>query len=462
MTAIRGALPESDRYQVDMCRGPLLRQIVMFAIPLIASGILQLFFNAADLFVVGRFSASHRALAAVGATGPITHTLINLFIGLSIGANVLVANHLGAHDRKGTSRTAHTAVMISLLGGALLAAAGIASAERLLRLAGTPEDILDQSVLYMRIFFAGMPLIMLYNFGSAVLRAMGDTRRPFRFLVIAGIINVGLNLFFVICLRWDVAGVAAATVISQGVAALLVLRVLTNLRTACRVKLGNLRIEWKSLRAMMWIGVPAGFQASCYSISNIIIQTALNSFGSAAVAGFTAAGTWEVVGYVSAAAIGQTALSFTGQNSGGRQYARLRRALWYCAALSGGTLLVLGAAMLVWARPLTAVFNSSPDVVAAGAERFRLTMPLFFVCGTAEILTSVLRGLGKSVIPALITVFCVCVARIVYILTLWQCYHTLGTLMLTYPVTWSLNGIITGIYLHFVLRKLPKTDAPRP
>ena len=456
--AIRVVGAKSDRYQMDMCRGPLLRQIVVFAIPLMVSGILQLLFNAADLFVVGRFSASHRALAAVGATGPMTHILINLFIGLSIGANVLVANHLGEHNRKGTSRTAHTAVLISLLGGALLAVGGVAFSDRLLALTGTPADIMDQAVLYMRIYFAGMPLIMLYNFGSAVLRAMGDTRRPFYFLVLAGIINVALNLIFVILWHWDVAGVAAATVISQGVAALLVLKVLVDLRTPCRVKLSNLRIEWKSLRAMMWIGIPAGFQASCYSLSNIIIQIALNTFGSAAVAGFTAAGTWEVIGYVSSAAIGQTALSFAGQNSGGRQYERLRRSMRYCVGLVGGTMFAVGMAMLILARPLTAFFNGDPEVVAVGAARFQITMPLFFVCGVAEVLTSVLRGLGKSLIPMLITVVCVCVVRIIYIMTLWQLRPTLSMLILTYPVTWSLNCLVTGIYLYFVLAKLPKTN----
>lgn len=459
--AIKVVGAKRDRYQMDMCRGPLLRQIVVFAVPLVVSGILQLLFNAADLFVVGRFSASHRALAAVGATGPMTHVLINLFIGLSVGANVLVANYLGENDRKGTSRTAHTAVLISLLGGALLAAAGVTVARPVLALVGTPADILDQSALYMRIFFAGMPLIMLYNFGSAVLRAMGDTRRPFYFLVVAGIINVALNLLFVIVWHWDVAGVAAATVLSQGVAALLVLRVLVNLRTPCRVKLGNLRIEWKSLRAMMWIGVPAGFQASCYSFSNIIMQVALNTFGSAAVAGFTAAGTWEIIGYVSAGAIGQTALTFAGQNCGGGQYARLRRSMRHCLWLAGGTLFLVGMILLIFARPFTAFFNDAPEVVAAGAERLRITMPAFFVCGVAEVLTSTLRGLGKSVIPMFITVLCVCVVRIVYILTLWRIFPTLGMLILTFPATWTLNGIVTGIYLCFVLAKLPKTDRSR-
>lgn len=445
------------RYQIDMCRGPLLPQIITFAVPLVISGVLQLLFNAADLIVVGRF-ASHRALAAVGVTGPLTHLIINIFIGLSIGTNVLVARHLGEKDRKRTSRTTHTAVMISLTGGILLAVIGILLARPMLQWMDTPENILDMATLYMMIYFGGMPLIMLYNFGSAVLRAMGDTKRPFYFLVIAGIINVILNLFFVLWFHWDVAGVATATVVSQAVAAVLVLRVLINLRDPCRVKLSNLRIEWKSLRAMMWIGIPAGFQASCFSLSNLLIQSAINSFGSEAVAGFTAAITWEVIGFVTAAAIGQTVLSFVGQNSGGKQYKRMRLSIRYCVILSVVVLFALSVLLMAFPRPLLECFNKEPAVVDWGVLRYQICMPLFFFCGLMEVLTSALRGMGKSVMPTVITIFCVCVLRVVYVSTLWKCYPTMEMLLLSYPVTWMLNAVALWIYLEKVLKKIPRED----
>ncbi|MBE6399761.1 MAG: MATE family efflux transporter [Lentisphaerae bacterium] len=447
----------NDRYQMDMCRGPLLRQTLVFAFPLIVSGMLQLLFNAADLIVVGRF-ASHQALAAVGATGALTHLIINIFIGMSIGANVLVAQNLGEQNRKDTSRTTHTAIMISLVGGALLAAIGIVLAKPMLRWMDTPPDVLEQATLYMRIYFAGMPLIMLYNFGSAILRALGDTRRPFFFLIISGIINVVLNLFFVLIFHWDVAGVATATVLSQGVAAILILRVLMQLRTACRVKLKTLRIEWKSLRAMMWIGVPAGFQASCFSLSNLVIQSSINLFGSETVAGFTAALTWEVIGFVTAGAIGQTVVSFVGQNTGGKQYHRLRLSIRYCLGLCIGALLAISAVLIVFAEPLLALFNTDPDVIYYGKMRFYISMPLFFTCGMMEVYTSALRGMGRSVIPAAITIFTVCISRIIYITTLWKLFPTLEMLLVLYPATWTLNAVIMAIYLKIVLKKLPDED----
>ena len=446
-----------DRYQMDMCRGPLLQQILTFTFPLIVSGILQLLFNAADLIVVGRF-ASHQALAAVGATGALTHLIINIFIGLSIGTNVLVAQNLGEQNRKDTSRTTHTAIMISLVGGTMLAVIGYLLARPMLKWMDTPADVLDKATLYMRIYFAGMPLIMLYNFGSAILRALGDTKRPCFFLIIAGIINVVLNLFFVLVFHWDVAGVATATVLSQGVAAILILGVLMKLRTPCRVKLKTLRIEWKSLRAMMWIGVPAGFQASCFSLSNLVIQSSINSFGSETVAGFTAALTWEVIGFVTAGAIGQTVVSFVGQNTGGKQYHRLRLSIRYCLLLCIGTMLLISAVLMLFAEPLLALFNTDPEVIYYGKMRFYISLPLFFTCGMMEVFTSALRGMGRSVIPAAITIFTVCISRMIYVMTIWKLFPTLEMLLALYPATWMLNAAIMAVYMKIVLKKLPDED----
>ena len=261
-------------FEIDMCHGPLWSQIIRFVIPLIISGLLQLGFHSADLIVIGRF-ASHRALAAVGATASLTMLLVNIFIGLSIGTNVLVARYLGKNSRKDISRTVHTAILTSLGGGTILAVVGIILAKPLLLLMGTPEDILAMSVLYMRVYFAGMPLLMLYNFGSAILRAMGDTTRPFYFLLFGGVINVLLNLFFVLIFHWDVAGVAVATAISQGISGWMILQVLQKMRGPCRFKWQNLRFKWKNMRELLWIGLPAGFQSSCFSTEISLLQFVL-------------------------------------------------------------------------------------------------------------------------------------------------------------------------------------------
>ncbi len=427
-----------DSYQVDMCHGPLLGQIIRFVIPLIISGVLQMLFHSADLIVVGRFS-SHKALAAVGATAALTMLLINIFIGLSVGTNVLVARYLGEQSRKDASRTVHTAIMTSLGGGAFLAGVGLAFSKPLLKLMGTPEDILDMAALYMWIFFGGMPMVMLYNFGSAVLRAMGDTTRPFYFLLISGIINVLLNLFFVIVFHWDVAGVAAATVISQAIAGLLVLRVLYRMRGPCRFKWQNLRFKWKNMRELLRIGLPAGFQSSCFSLSNILIQSSINTFGSVAIAGVTAGGTLEMLSYVSHAAIGQAVVSFVGQNFGAKNFDRIRRSVTICTVMVALCALFVTVLLLTCGRSMLHIFNTDPEVIDFGMRRFYCTLPLIFVCAIMETLTGALRGMGYSVSPTVFTLFCVCVLRVVWLYTVFIIYPTLEIILISYPVTWVIN-----------------------
>ncbi len=443
---------DRDSKQVDMCHGPLLWQIIRFSIPLIISGILQMLFHSADLIVIGRL-ASHKALAAVGATGSLTMLLINLFIGLSVGTNVLVARYLGEQSRKDTSRTVHTAIMTSLGGGAFLAGVGIAFAKPILKLMDTPDDILDMAALYMWIYFGGMPMVMLYNFGSAVLRAMGDTVRPFYFLLFAGVINVLLNLFFVVVFHWDVAGVAAATVISQAIAGVLVLRVLHNMRGPCRFKWQNLRFKWKNMRELLWIGVPAGFQASCFSLSNILIQSSINTFGSVAIAGMTAGGTLEMLSYVAQNAISQTVVSFVGQNHGGKQFDRIKRSTVICLVLAVCCTASVSISLLTFGRPLLSIFNTNPEVIAWGMRRFWCTLPLLFVCASMEVLTGSLRGMGYSATPTAITLFFVCVLRVVWIYTVFAWFPTMEVLLISYPVTWVLNATGIGILLIYSFRK---------
>ncbi|MBQ9774832.1 MAG: MATE family efflux transporter [Lentisphaeria bacterium] len=447
------AKTNNSKYQIDMCRGPLGKQIVIFTVPLILSGILQMLFHSADLIIVGRF-ASHQALAAVGATGSLTSLIVNIFIGLSVGTNVLVARYIGEKNRIKLFQTTHTAIFVSLAGGVLLAALGLLVAKPILQQMDTPDDVIDMSVLYMKIYFSGMPLIMLYNFGSAILRASGDTKRPFYFLVFSGIINVLLNLFFVLVCRWDVGGVATATVISQAIAAVLVLRVLVTEKSGCRIRLNMLKIDWKILREMMWFGIPAGFQSSCFSIANIMIQTALNGFGSEALAGYTAAATWEAVGYVTGNAFGQAATSFVSQNFGGRQYGRIRQTVKYCAVFSAGMLFVISSLLLIFADPALALFNAELSVIRWGMLRFSIILPFQFVSGIMETLVGALRGLGHVAIPTVIMICCICIFRIIWLSVVFPNWHTMAALIWSYPISWLLAVAANGVCFYYAQKKL--------
>ena len=442
-----------NKYQMDMCHGPLFGQIVIFSIPLMLSGILQLLFNAADLVVIGRF-APHEALAAVGSTASLTNLIINVFMGLSVGTNVLIANYYGAKNRKNVSRTVHTAILLSLVGGVILAVVGIVLARPMLTLMGTPDNVLGKACVYMWIYFAGMPFIMLYNFGSAVMRAVGDTRRPLYFLLFAGVINVLLNLFFVLVFRMDVAGVALATVISQGIAGYLVLKCLMNAKDACRVKFSNLRIDPAILKSMMWIGLPAGIQGMFFSLSNITIQSSVNSFGSLAIAGNTAAISLEGVVYIGSSAFHQSVVSFTGQNLGGKRYSRVRRSIIYCMISSATMCLVLGYSFFFAGPQLLAIYNNDPEVITWGMLRIRVLFTTCFLCGLMDAISGALRGLGHSLMPAIITLFGVCVLRIVWVYTIFPLNPTMGNLMLSYPITWLLTAAVNGFYLYWICRKL--------
>jgi len=444
-----------------MCTGPLLRKIVFFSIPLILSGILQLLFNTVDLIVVGRF-ASYQALAAVGATASLTHLLVNFCLGLSVGANVVVARCIGARKHTETSRAVHTTVAFALLCGVFFGGLGVGIARILLEIMQTPGDIIDMSVAYMRIYFAGLPVVMLYNFGSAVMQAMGDTKRPFYFLVAAGVANVLFNLLFVLVFRWDVAGVAAATVISQGIAALLVLRVLMKTPGACRLKLRRLRMHGPTLKDMLHIGFPAGIQRGCFPLANLWVQASLNTFGSATVAGNTAAVAWEGIGFLLSSSFGQTLVSFVSQNFGGRQYARIRTAIRHCALLSFFSTLAFAAALIAGAKPALALFNTDPDVIAWGVARYWILLPGLCVCALQECFVSSLRGLGYSVGPTLVMIFCICVLRVVWVSTAFRWHPTYPVLIMTFPLSWAAAAVFLGIYLRFGLRKIPNKNLPRP
>ena len=438
-----------------MCNGPLLGKLLIFALPLMLSGILQLLFNAADIIVVGRFTGSH-ALAAVGSTSSLINLLVNLFIGFSIGANVLTAQYYGAKDQKNIHQTIHTSILISLIGGIILIAVGVLLARPLLELMATPEDVLDQATLYMKIYFCGMPATMVYNFGAAILRAIGDTRRPLYFLFTAGVLNVFLNLFFVIVFHMGVAGVALATIISQTLSAILVVRCLTNLDGICRLYLRQLKIYPEKLLRIVQIGLPAGLQGAVFSISNVLIQSSVNSFGSIAMAGNTAASNLEGFVYTSMNAVYQTALSFTSQNIGAGKYQRIGMILRRCVALVTIIGLALGGLVVLFHQPLLSIYSTDPDVISYGTVRLFIICLPYFLCGIMDTLVGMLRGMNYSILPMIASIVGVCGLRIVWIFTVFCWNHTLFTLYISYPITWALTACVHfGCYL-WVRKRISK------
>lgn len=449
-------------YEIDMTHGPLLGKIVRFAIPLALSGILQLLFNAADIVVVGRFAGSS-ALAAVGSTGALINLIVTLFMGLSVGANVLAAQYYGAGNRKDLSETVHTAILASLLFGAALIVIGILLAQPVLEMMGTPEDVIDQSVLYMRIYFIGMPVMMLYNFGAAVLRAVGDTQRPLYFLLLAGVVNVVLNLFFVIALNMGVAGVATATVVSQAISAGLVLWCLVKSDGDYRVDLKQLRLKKDKLLKMTKIGLPAGIQGASFSISNVLIQSTINSFGAVAMAGNTAAANIEGFVSVGQDAFAQAALSFTGQNVGAGKHKRITRILLLCLALGVGTGLFLGVGATLLGPQLLGIYSTDPEVVAFGIRRMQICCVMQCVGAMMGVMVSILRGMGYSFIPMAITMTFVCGFRVVWLYTFFAQFPTLEVLYASYPITWALAALCDLLCYFLVRRRMEKRRAaPAP
>ncbi len=439
-------------FEIDMTNGPLVSKIIRFAIPLALSGILQLLFNAADIVVAGRFAGS-QALAAVGSTGALINLIVNLFIGLSIGVNVLVARYYGGGNRKDLYETVHTAVLISVISGVALIFIGIGLSQPLLELMGTPDDVINQSVLYMRIYFVGMPVMMLYNFGAAILRAVGDTQRPLYFLLLAGVVNVFLNLFFVIVLHMGVAGVATATVISQCISAGLVLFCLVKSDTVYRVNLKELKVYKDKLLQMVKIGVPAGIQSATFSVSNVLIQSSINSFGSIAMAGSTAASNIEGFVWTAMDAFTQSTLSFTGQNFGAKKFHRITKVVWYNLGLVTLVGLVLGIGAYVGGPWLLQIYSTDPEVISYGLERMLLVCAPYAICGVMNVMVGAMRGLGSSLTPMMASIFGVCVLRVVWIYTVFPLDRTFFMLFLSYPVTWLATGLIEVVCFYFIRKR---------
>lgn len=448
----------SRSYEMDMCSGPIFGKIVKFALPLMLSGMLQLLFNAADVVVVGQFSGND-ALAAVGSTSALINLLVNLFIGVSVGASVLTGRFYGSGDIKSLHETVHTAMLAAVIGGIVMIFVGFAVSRPALALMETPENVIDHSVLYMRIYFAGMPFFVVYNFGAATLRAIGDTKRPLFFLIISGVVNVLLNLLFVIVFQMGVAGVATATVISQGVSAALVINCLCRTNGPYRLYIRELHIYKDKLLMMLKIGLPAGLQGAVISASNVLIQSSINSFESLAMSGNTAAANIDGFLYVSVNAVTQTSLSFTSQNMGAKQYKRINKILLECILLSGIMGSLLGTVSYFLGDKILSIFTPDPEVIAFGLERVTVMCIPYGLCGIMDVIPGCLRGMGSSVPPMLISIAGTCLFRVLWIYTVFAADHTLFTLYISYPVSWGAT-IIMQLICFFIVRKkkFPKKE----
>ena len=439
-------------YRMDMTEGPLTTKIIKFTIPVMLSGILQLLFNTADVIVVGRFTGK-TALAAVGSTGSLINLLVSLFMGLSIGTNVLVARYQGAKDDKAVSETVHTSIALGIVGGLILLIIGVVATRPLLEMMATPEDVIDQSTLYMRILFFGMPLNLILNFGAAILRAIGDTKRPLYYLTIAGVINLFLNIFLVTVFSLGVAGVAIATVISEGVSCILILLCLKHETGAIRLYFNRIKINPSKCIDIMKIGLPAGLQGCIFSISNVLIQSSVNSFGSTVMAGNTAASNIEGFVYVSMNSLHQTCISFTSQNFGAGKFKRIKKVLINCLVIVAITGLVLGNSAYFFGKYLLSAYNNEAEVISYGLIRLSIISTMYFLCGLMDVMVGAMRGIGYSILPMIVSLVGACGLRIVWIYTVFVKFRTLDILFISYPVTWTITFLSHLVCYYIVTRK---------
>lgn len=450
------AKKNNSKYEIDMCTGSILRKMLMFAVPLMFSSILQLLFNAADIVVVGRY-AGDNSLGAVGSTTSLINLLTNLFVGLSVGANVLVAHYYGAKEKGDLRKAVHTVITISILSGILLTVIGLVGARQFLIWMDTPTKVLPLATTYLRIYFVGMTATMVYNFGAAILRAVGDTKRPLYYLIFAGAVNVGLNLLFVIKFDMDVAGVALATVISQCISAGLVLRCLIKETGGIHLDLRCLGIDKSNFMKILQVGLPAGFQGMLFSLSNVVIQSSVNGFGETIVAGNSAAGNIEGFVYMAMNAFHQAAISFTSQNIGAGRYDRVNKILYTAQLYVVIVGLSMGLAVVKFGEPLLGLYTNNPVVVDAGMIRLKYIVTLYFLCGMMDVMVGSLRGLGYAIMPMIVSLIGACGLRLVWIATIFKLpeFHTIEMIYITYPITWTLTLLAHIICFMIVRRRLP-------
>lgn len=453
---------KNSKYEIDMCEGKILPKLLKLSVPLILSGILQLLFNAADIIVVGNF-ASDNSLAAVGSTASLVNLMTNVFLGLSVGANILAAQYMGARRNTHLSRTVHTSIFLSIVSGIILTIAGVLFADKLLLLMKTPDEVLALSSLYLRIYFCGMIAMLIYNFGSSILRAKGDTKRPLLYLSISGIINVILNLIFVIFFKMDVAGVALATVISQCVSAFLVIRCLMHEQDAFRLEIKKLVPDKKTVIRILKIGIPAGINGVVFSLSNVVLQSSINGFGPIVMSACAAAASIEGFVWVAMNSLGQCALTFIGQNFGREKYSRLNKITATFAICSACTGIILGTLVCFFGKELLHIYDPRPEILPSGMIRLYIVCGTYFLCGIMDTLSYTIRGLGYGILPTVVSIFGACGLRLLWVFTIFQIpqFHTETVLFISYPITWAITAFMHLVCYITIRKKLPKKD-PEP
>ena len=443
---------KTGKYEIDMCNGSIMDKLISFSLPLMISSILQLMFNAVDIIVVGRFSGS-QALAAVGATTALINIFTNLFIGISLGANVLAARYFAAGKAKEMSEAVHTAITLALISGIAMAFVGVGASRFALELMATPSDVIDQSAVYMRIYFMGMPFFMLYNYGAAVLRAVGDTKRPLLFLLAAGLANVVLDLLLVIVIPLGVAGVAIGTVTSQMISCILVIRCLCRSEGSYRLSFSRLGIKGIYLKRIFQVGIPAGIQSTVITFSNVLLQSSVNSFGSTAMAGYTAANNILGILYVGGNEVTQACMSFTSQNYSVGKLKRMDRVLLDCILLSAGAAAVLGVGAYVFGSQILSIYTADPEVIQCGLEILAITTVPYFLCGIMDLFPGAMRGMGHSAVPMILSVIGTVGTRILWIYVFFPQHKSLYFLFISYPGSWIATIVMQAVCFWFVRRK---------
>lgn len=443
------------KHEIDMTQGSLFKNILLFAFPLMLTGVLQLFYNAADVIVVGRFAGSD-SLAAVGSTNSLNNLIVNFFIGLSVGTAVLIAGCYGSRNTEKLHRAVHTAISLSVIVGICLAVLGFFISKPALRMMGSPEKIIGKSTLYLRIYFLGMPANLLYNFGSAILRSVGDTKRPLFFSIISGIVNVILNLIFVIVFHMDVAGVALATIISQALSAALTLNCLIRANGVYKLDLKKLKIHKQEMLEIIRIGLPSGFQSSLFSLSNVIIQSSVNSFGPDIMAGRAAAASITGFVYTAQNAFLHTSLTATAQNYGAKNIKRIKQSLFACLISVFVVGLLTGLLVLLFAKPILSIYTQNADAIAAATLILSILLPAYWMCGLMEVFVGALRGLGSAVMPMIVSLIGSCVMRVVWVYTVFNHYRTLESLFVSYPISWILTTLVHLICFIYLFNKKKK------
>lgn len=450
------AVQKKNKYEIDMCNGTIMDKLISFALPLMVSSILQLLFNAVDIIVVGRFTGS-QALAAVGSTTALINMFVNLFIGVSLGANVLSARFYAAGKEREMSETVHTAMTFALISGIVMVFVGLLCSRISLEWMDTPTDVIDQAALYMKIYFCGMPFFMLYNYGAAILRAVGDTKRPLLFLIISGAVNAALNLFLVIVFSMGVAGVAIATVFSQIISCVLVLECLLGTDSCYRLQITKLGIKGEYLVQIFQVGVPAGIQSVVINFSNVLLQSSVNSFGSIAMAGYTAANNIFGFLFVSVNSITQACMSFTSQNYGAGKKKRMDRVFVDCMILSVIVALTLGGSANLFGPQLLHIYTTEPDVIACGTEILLYTTLTYFLCGIMDLIPGALRGMGHSAVPMILSIIGTVGTRIFWIYGVFPMHRSLMVLFLSYPASWTVTILLQAVCFYFVRQKVHST-----